>query len=165
MTVNPRDYDIRELRRAAHRDDLTIDDVVEEHAASAGTRGLRGGAETSPDEVLRSVLHRELSRLERSVPDERLEKPYLTSIPGAYQAELTVFEWLEFLLLRAGLRRTVEALAYYRSLGWITADVEETLCTYARDIDAPSDDQIVTLDVTDHAISLVYIARLAAMTA
>lgn len=150
--MNPRDYDIDELQ--------------------GGTPGRLGrGRDSDPtggrdgplpaDEIVRSNQFRELLLLE-SAADEDLEKPYLTRLPESYAAELTLFEWLEFLMTKGGTRGTIEALQYYESIGWLTRDVEDLLQEYMRSIDEP-EGQTDSLDRTDHALSLVYVARLASM--
>ena len=135
MTINPRDYDVDELRRG-------------------------GGAD--PDGIVQTTQYGELAELEARMDD--LHRPYLLELPETYQAEIRVFDWLEYLHEKAGFRGTLEAIRFYRSLGWLGADVEDRLEEYLRSFDGASDEP-VALDTGDHRLSLVCIARLASMTA
>jgi len=92
-----------------------------------------------------------------------LSKPYLTELPDAYAAERLIFDWLEFLVLKGGYKRTMDALRYYRSVGWVTDEVEVELRDYLVGFSGDVSDT-ETYDVADHHLSLVYIARLASMT-
>ncbi|MFB6251131.1 MAG: FlaD/FlaE family flagellar protein [Halobellus sp.] len=91
-----------------------------------------------------------------------LDKPYLSSLPDAYAAERIVFDWLEFLALKGGYKRTMDAIRYYHTVDWLTEDVETELQDYlvgfSGEVTNTSE-----FDVDDHHLSLVYIARLASM--
>lgn len=91
-----------------------------------------------------------------------LDKPYLSSLPDAYAAERIVFDWLEFLVLKGGYKRTMDAIRYYHTVDWLTEDVEAELQDYlvgfSGEVTNTSE-----FDVDDHHLSLVYIARLASM--
>jgi hypothetical protein len=92
-----------------------------------------------------------------------LSKPYLTSLPVAYAAERLIFDWLEFLVLKGGFKRTMDALRYYNSVGWLTEEVEVELRDYLAGFSAEASDT-ADYDVEDHHLSMVYIARLSSMT-
>jgi len=92
-----------------------------------------------------------------------LSKPYLTSLPDAYAAERLLFDWLEFLVLKGGFKRTMDALRYYQTVGWLTPDVEADLRDYLVGFSGDVSDTDA-YDVDDHHLSLVYIARLSSMT-
>ena len=92
-----------------------------------------------------------------------LSKPYLTGLPDAYAAERLLFDWLEFLVLKGGFKRAMDALRYYRTVGWVTAEVEADLRDYLVGFSGEVSDADA-YDVDDHHLSLVYIARLATMT-
>lgn len=130
-------------------------------SAAPGSPHRRGGGSIGSDEVLRSNQYRELFLLEQATDRGDLEKPYLLGLPGSYVAEVVVFEWLEFLVDRAGFRRTLDVLRYYRSIDWLTEDAENRLREYLQSFDGGGADG--RLDRSDHLLSLVYIARLAAM--
>ncbi|WP_425604193.1 FlaD/FlaE family flagellar protein [Halobellus salinisoli] len=94
---------------------------------------------------------------------DRLAKPYLSSLPDAYAAERLVFDWLEFLVLNGGYKRTMDALRYYHTVEWLTEDVEAELQDYLVGFSGEVS-STREYDVDDHHLSLVYIARLASMT-
>jgi flagellar protein FlaE len=169
MTINPRDYDLNELREMARkRGDIDPEDIEGSESdpaelgldALAEAAGGSGGSAAAGDS-LRSGLYRELLPLLGSSDD--VEKPYLRHIPDSYAAEFVVFEWLEFLLLHAGYKGATDALAYYESIDWLTEDAESTLNDYLLGIDenAGSGDSDLTVD--DHLLSLVYVAKLVGM--
>jgi archaellum component FlaD/FlaE len=89
------------------------------------------------------------------------ERPYLDSIPAGYDAESVVFDWLDFLVGRGGYRATVDALRYYRSVGWLTDRAEDQLLEYLRGF--PDTATAESLGVEDHEQSLVYVAKLASL--
>lgn len=154
MTMNPNDYDPNELRGAG-------DDPAGAFLGAGGDSGTAGIGPMAADEVLRSNQYRELFLLERATGEDGLEKPYLASLPQSYAAELVIFEWLEFLVDRTGFRRTLDVLRYYRSIEWLTEETETRLREYLQSFDDGGNDE--GLDRSDHLLSLVYIARLAAM--
>lgn len=154
MTMNPNDYDPNELRNAGEAPDGAF-------LGAAGGPGADGTGPMAADEVLQSNQYRELFLLERATGEDGLEKPYLASLPQSYAAELVIFEWLEFLVDRTGFRRTLDVLRYYRSIDWLTDETETRLREYLQSFDDGGSDD--GLDRSDHMLSLVYIARLAAM--
>lgn len=154
MTMNPNDYDPDELRQDADPADGAF-------LGHSGIAAPEEGSSVGADEVLRSNQYRELFLLEQATDRGNLEKPYLSGLPGSYAAEVVVFEWLEFLVDRAGFRRTLDVLRYYRSIDWLTEDAENRLREYLQSFDGGGADG--RLDRSDHLLSLVYIARLAAM--
>ena len=160
MKLDPDNYDPDELRRMAEtrthgtrrRDErengeFSFGNVVDRPSRRAG-------------ENLRSNKLEQLFLYESAAAD--VEKPYLRALPDSYAAERVVFDWLEFLVLKSGFKRTFEALRYYRSIDWITEDVsselEDYLVGFSDDVDGGVD-----LDIEDHQLSLVYVARLASM--
>ena len=122
-----------------------------------------GNVVDRPDRAGDRLRSNELEQLflYQSAADE-VTKPYLRSLPDSYASERVVFDWLEFLVLKAGFKRTFEALRYYRSIDWITDDVssalEDYLIGFSDDVDGGVD-----LAIEDHQLSLVYVARLASM--
>ena len=155
MGINPNDYDPNELRNAGEDRDGGVFLGESREETSSGPSPVRA------NEVLQSNQYRELFMLEQVTDDGGMEKPYLDSLPRSYAAELVVFEWLEFLVDRTGFRRTLDVLRYYRSIDWITADAEAHLREYLQSFDGGGNEE--RLDRSDHLLSLVYIARLAAM--
>jgi flagellar protein FlaE len=163
MTINPRDYDPNELREMARERG--------ESPAGLGDAGgapdpddLGGGSQPSAGtaSAVRSDLYRELMPLEAGVAGG-LTKPYLGHLPDTYAGELLVFEWLEFLLSNAGYRGVQDALGYYESIGWLTDDAESDLSDYLLGIEGEAAADGGDLDVDDHMMSLVYIAKLVSM--
>lgn len=150
MTMDPADYDPRELR------EIGLEGADRGPPGGGGSLGSVGAVD-----ALRSSQRETLQLMEDTV--EELSRPYLSEMPDSYRAELLVLEWLELLTAIAGRRETIEGLAYYTSVGWITPAVESELREYLRGVDTTADDPR-PLDHDDHSTSLVYIARLAAMT-
>ncbi|WP_226010320.1 FlaD/FlaE family flagellar protein [Halomicrobium salinisoli] len=155
MTINPRDYDLDELRKMARQPGEGLDEDRDPAEITVET-----DEDVLAGESFRSGLHREL------LPflDDDLEKPYLSSLPETYAAEFVVFEWLEFLLMHSGHRGAEGALAYYESVDWITEEVRDGLSEYLRGIDDAGAGDGSELDVDDHMLSLVYVAKLQSMT-
>ena len=164
MTINPRDYDLEELRKMARdREPGAVPD--EERVPNSDPNlewGEVDGEGTVADEGFRARLYRELMPLMAGSDDA--SKPYLATLPETQAAEFMLFEWLEFLLLHGGFRGAQEALDYYESIDWITDDVESDLNDYLLGIEDAGASEGSQLDVDDHLLSLVYIARLASMT-
>jgi len=165
MTINPRDYDLDELRKMARQrgersGGLSEDEDIPDPA------NLEMGLEDGEEDVLagsslRSGLYRELLPF---LSGDSQEKPYLGALPETYAAEFVVFEWLEFLLMHSGYKGADEALAYYESIDWITEHVRSDLSDYLLGIDESATNDDNDLSVDDHMLSLVYIAKLTAMT-
>jgi hypothetical protein len=118
--------------------------------AARGDRLAAGGTGRA-DRLERLLLH-------QSAADER---PYLDGLPSGYAAEHVVFDWLEFLVDRAGYRGTVGALRYYRSVGWLTERTEDRLTEYLRGFPEPATTEPLTVE--DHQQSLVYVAKLSSL--
>jgi len=169
MTINPRDYDLNELREMARkRDDVDRDDPRSENGHPGDPAEMEWGPLGDGDEMnmsagdsFRAGLYRELLPLIGG--DDSLEKPYLRGVPDTYAAEFVVFEWLEFLLMHAGYQGAAEALQYYESIDWITEDVAGQLNDYLLGIDENGSSEESDLDVDDHMLSLVYVAKLTGM--
>lgn len=163
MTINPRDYDLDELRKMAReRDGPTDMSDGDDGSPEVDWDPMEAEDEVLSADSFQSGLYRELLPLEAGAPDD-LEKPYLDALPETYAAEFLLFEWLEFLLLHAGFQGATEALQYYESVGWITDDVESTLGDYMLGIEGPPAGEENDLSMDDHKISLVYVAKLVSM--
>ena len=168
MTLNPRDYDLDELRKMAREREPGPRGPPaegEEDGNGAAPTGIAGSLESDGDAATRerfqSGLYRELMPLEAGTDD--LSKPYLSGLPESYAAEYVVFEWLEFLLDSFGYKGANEALQYYESVGWLTEDVESSLNDYLLGLEDPAGVDPADADIDDHKLSLVYIARLVSM--
>ena len=159
MPTEPGAYDLRELRRIADPNRETPTEFED-------------GADlpASPEEMLRHTERDELVRLQsRLAASGGLpEKPYLRGLPDQYGAEVVVFEWLDFLINKAGFENTGNALEYYEEVSWITERTRQDLREYMRGFSEvesfdPDHPGPAELDVDDHVLSLVYIARLASV--
>jgi flagellar protein FlaE len=155
MTLNPREYDPEELRSAARAGgDENIRELkqrLKEHEQTA-------------EEAVRSGQLKQLLFMHSSASEENLERPFLQSMPGKYAAEITLFEWLDFLLERGGVKRSLEAIDYYETIGWVSEDAAEKLRNHVRGFAGPADEEDHSdLEMADHVLSLVYIARLSSM--
>lgn len=89
-----------------------------------------------------------------------VSRPYLDTVPGTFGAQQEVFEWLEFLVSRAGMDGARSALEYYEAVEWISAESRAELEQFVDGINARSETD-GSLGVSDHRESLVYVARLA----
>lgn len=146
MSLDPNEYDLNELRGIPANG---FDDD------EGGPEGVRAA------DTLRSGHYRELLRLQSAASTGDLEKPYLESLPDSYAGEVTAFEWLEFLASKGGFKHTLDALRYYRSVGWLSESVENQLRDYLDGVEEPRAGETAPLEVSDHLLSLVYVARLA----
>jgi len=161
MTINPRDYDLDELRKMAkqQRPGNGLGGEEELDPAEPGL-ALDEAGDAPAGDSFRAGLYRELLPF---LGADSAEKPYLSGLPETYAAEFVVFEWLEFLLMHSGYHGAEEALDYYVDIDWITEDVQSSLSDYLRGIDESGTNDGNSLDVDDHMLSLVYVAKLHSM--
>ena len=157
MSMNPSDYDLDELRKMAQERDGPSGDG---NSDDLGLGSMREGKSTGGADSFRAGLYRELLPLEAGGD---AEKPFLAALPEDNGGERLIFEWLEFLLLHAGHQGAREAISYYESVGWITEACESQLKDYMLGLDEQAATDPTDLDVDDHLLSLVYIAKLASM--
>lgn len=106
---------------------------------------------------------KELVLLEAGTDPEDLERPYLEGVPEKYAARLTLFEWLQFILERGGTERALDAIEYYRDIGWIDEEATEALRDHVRVFQDGAESAGEPFETADHLVSLVYVARLASM--
>lgn len=159
MSMNPSDYDLDELRKMAS--ERGGQRGGESDGGDLGLGSMRGEEPSgSTPDSFRAGLYRELLPLEAGGD---AAKPYLESLPEDNSGERLLFEWLEFLLLHAGHQGAREAISYYESVSWITEEVESDLKDYMLGLDEQAASDPTDLDVDDHLLSLVYIAKLASM--
>jgi len=151
MSTDPNDYDPNELRGGGE----------EPKSVFLGSSGNGGRGGFGGDDGASSNQYRELFLLQQTSGGAGPERPYLDSLPRSYAAEVVVFEWLGYLVDKVGFRRTIDAFRYYRSIQWMTEDVESSLREYLTSFDGSGSKG--ELDHGDHLQSLVYIARLASM--
>jgi flagellar protein FlaE len=164
MTINPRDYDLDELRKMARQRGERNGGLGDDEEMPDPTN-LDVGLEEGDEDMVagnsfRAGLYRELLPF---LSGEDHEKPYLDSLPETYAAEFVIFEWLEFLLMHSGYQGADEALAYYESIDWLTEEVQSDLSDYLLGIDESATNDGNDLSVDDHLLSLVYVAKLTEM--
>lgn len=94
---------------------------------------------------------------------DNIQRPYLTRLPSSYPAQVEIFDWLETLLETGGPDAAFEALAYYESVGWLSAHTRSQLEDFMDGIQTNTSGP-GNLSLDDHRRSLQYIARLAART-
>jgi flagellar protein FlaE len=178
MAIDPRNYDLDELR-AASGAPRTADSGAEAGSdadadADAdgwpgdwhdGLRGRRSAASDAErptaDAAFEASVARDLATLDREA--DGLDRPYLPALPAALPAEMLIFDWLEFLLLQAGRESVADAIAFYESVGWVGADAADALEAYLSGLDDPRANADNDLDADDHRVSLHYVARLASL--
>lgn len=95
------------------------------------------------------------------VSDLDADRPYLTALPAGVAGEALVLDWMAFLRGRAGVEGSREALAFYRSVGWISESVEAALADYAAGIETATAAD-TGLGIEAHRRSLLFVARLSA---
>ena len=151
MSLNPRRYDVRELRWLAGAR-ASADEAPRE-------RPLRQPNRTRAEQAARSAAFTELLQrqrgLWRAVDGER---PYLRSVPSTAEAEREVADWLGYLVDVGGRLRSRDALSYYVELGWVAPGVADALERRLAGFDAPRRDR--PFSPADHRISLVSIVRI-----
>lgn len=166
MSLNPRDYDTDELRslngaRAGDEADAERPPLRARYEAL----DLAGEADAGRSRADRRVRASQLERLyflASATPAAALDRPYLRVLPQTQLGERLVVDWLEYLVDRGGRERATEALAYYRSVDWLSPAVEETLREYLTAYPADSG-HASPLGVEDHRLSLLYVAKLATL--
>ncbi|MWV41955.1 FlaD/FlaE family flagellar protein [Natrialba sp. INN-245] len=104
---------------------------------------------------------------EPSLPDPPWDdggRPYLESIPSAYDTEFVVMDWLDYLVDEVGLNGAARTIRFYGSIRWIDPSVESYLLTTLNgfedgpDVDDPEPSSALGVD---HKRSLWWINRIA----
>jgi len=157
MSLNPRQYDVLELRRIADAPRDGADEAPRE-------RALRRPNRNRAEQAARSAAFTELLQRQRGLrltdddPDAG-DRPYLRAIPASPEAEHEIGEWLGYLVDVGGRVRSRDALSYYGELGWVAPDAVDALRRRLEGFDGPRYDRPFT--PADHRISLVSIVRIA----
>ncbi|WP_435067373.1 FlaD/FlaE family flagellar protein [Haloplanus sp. C73] len=161
MAIDPRNYDVAELRTTGAGEPLARREagMADGESETAEESDSERGAATT---AFRESVTRDLAVMEQGAED--LTRPYLTALPGSLVAEALVFEWLEFLVLQAGEESVADALAFYERVGWLGSDAADALDDYLWGINEPQANEANELDPDDHRVSLHYVARLAAVS-
>jgi hypothetical protein len=160
MSLNPRQYDVRELRRIADAPRDGADEAPRE-------RPLRQPNRNRAEQAARSAAFTELLQRQRGLrlsgggsrPADAEDRPYLRAVPASPDAEREVGEWLGYLVDVGGHLRSRDALSYYAELGWVAPAAVDALTRRLEGFDAPRHDRPFT--PADHRISLVSIVRIA----
>ena len=160
MSLNPRQYDVRELRRIADTPRDSADKAPRE-------RALRQPNRSRAEQAARSTAFIELLQRQRGMrrsdggakPADAGDRPYLRMIPASPEAEHEISEWLGYLIDVGGHVRSRDALSYYGELGWVAPDAGDVLRRQLEGFDGPRYDRPFT--PADHRISLVSIVRIA----
>ena len=151
MSLNPRRYDVRELRWLAGTR-ASADDAARE-------RPLRPPNGSRAEQAARSAAFTELLGRQRGLRNaSRGDRPYLRTVPGGPAAEHEIADWIGYLVDVGGHLRSRDALSYYAEVGWIDPDVAAALKRRLPGFDAPRHDRPFT--PADHRISLVSIVRI-----
>lgn len=160
MSLNPRRYDVRELRSLAGQPRAGADGAPRE-------RTLRRPNRSRAEQAARSAAFTELLQRQRGLrqaPDGDQppltdgERPYLTEVPATPDAEHEIGAWLGYLVDVGGHLRSRDALSYYAEIGWMTEDVATVLERRLHGFEPPRHDRPFT--PADHRISLVSLVRL-----
>ncbi|WP_251329176.1 FlaD/FlaE family flagellar protein [Haloplanus pelagicus] len=163
MAIDPRNYDLDELRTASDASPLGDAGWPDDDAAEERDDEPTADESDRPaaDAAFEESVTRDLVAMDHR--DGPMERPYLPALPASLTAEALIFEWLEFLVLQAGRESVADALAFYESVGWLGADAAEALGAYLAGIDDARANDANRLDADDHRVSLHYVARLASL--
>ncbi len=152
MSLNPRRYDVRELRALAGNPRVVADGAPRE-------RSLRRPNRSRAEQAARSAAFTELLQRQRGLRQATDgDRPYLTALPTSPEAEHEIGEWLGYLVDVGGHVRSRDALSYYAELGWITTDVVDHLERRLHGFEEPRHGR--AFGPADHRISLVSLVRL-----
>lgn len=105
-----------------------------------------------------------------ATPNERPGKPYLTTLPTGFGAEILLMDWLDFLVRRTSPSGACQALRYYRTIDWITNEVAEELQNILAGVHdlrtrgTPTEGHSNNLSIDDHAQSLEFISQIRSMS-
>ncbi|ELZ98112.1 fla cluster protein flaD [Haloferax mucosum ATCC BAA-1512] len=150
MPLDPRRYDVNELRHAAHgRTEAEFDwidgPIDEEWHEVASKRLAAAAAHVAPD-----------------------GRPYLETIPHTPRAEQTLLDWCGYLVEALGSKGALDVLSYYRRIEWLGDDACETarsrILSLAPNTEPTAGDGDEGGPTEEHHIrSLSYVLRLASL--
>lgn len=144
MRLDPRRYDLSELRRATSGRDAAAFDWVD----------------APEDRTWQDVAYERLLSTTAAVASDG--EPYLDAIPRTTEAERVALDWCVHLVERLGGRGALEMLWYYREIGWIGDDAHDAIRDRVVSFATPSDFEDAPTE-EDHVQSLSYVVRLASM--
>lgn len=162
MAIDPRNYDLDELRAAGSGEPLPS--RAAESMADEASEETDGDVDATPAAAtaFRGSIGRDLAAMQQGA--DTIERPYLPALPASLVAEALIFEWLEFLVLQAGRESVADAFDFYERVGWLGSDAAEALDRYLSGIDDQRANEANELDPDDHRVSLHYVARLASLS-
>lgn len=159
--VDPINYDVAELRALVSRDETAPSEPRRIEAAGFRWVTPPPAPRERQDEPLLQPEQRRRVLLLYKVPfDPADAMPVLNTL--STESTPLVFTWLEYLVAIVGTSGTHAALDLYHDREWITASVADTLHESLAWIAPREEDGLAVLDQTDHLLSFVYIAALAA---
>lgn len=157
MTLNPRDYDVGELRTRAETSECSSN-FEKRHVSDSEKRRVPASDRDRDETVARSLTISETIQHQRDDSVEDRSRPYLETVPHGPNAEHEIGEWLAYLIEVGGHERARDALAYYREIGWISEDAETALAARLPGLDPPTHDRVFT--AADHRTSFRSVVRL-----
>lgn len=107
----------------------------------------------------RQDLQGEHSRRSTRLGDSELIP--LDQLPNSVAGQMEVLDWLENLLSICSHEEALDALTYYRSIGWLSTESYEQLRDVLEGLDAAGPADPEPLGIDDHRESLRHIAALA----
>ncbi len=130
---------------------------------TADTQPSRSATQTASDQTNRGSERSQQRQTARSTHESASAnktrgRPYVTQLPVGYWAEEAIIDWLGYLVEEVGSEQASEALAYYRSIGWIGERAEAQLREYLTLFEGQGGREKLT--ITHHLRSLEYIAYL-----
>jgi archaellum component FlaD/FlaE len=165
MAIDPRNYDLDELRAASvGQPSLGGRDGWSEEVATADAETAAGEASDGADRPAAAVAFEAAIARDLAALDGDVERPYLPALPASFPAEALIFEWLDFLVTQADHGSVTDAFEFYEQVGWLGRDAAGMLDRYLSGVDRSCPDTAAGLDADDHRVSLHYIARLAALS-
>lgn len=85
----------------------------------------------------------------------------LTRIKNDPNSLLLLFNWLDFLIKKAGYHGMIKTLLFYEEVGWITREVRDQMMRYSHHLSGKKATRgKPTLTTLDHIASLFFIAKL-----
>lgn len=176
MAIDPRNYDLDELRAASVGQPSfgERDEWAEAGASSGATKAKAGANENATEEqkdlaeadrpaaavAFETAVARDLATMDGS----DVERPYLSTLPASLTAEVLIFEWLDFLVMQADRESVADAFDFYERVGWLGGDAAAMLDEYLSGLGDSRAEMAGGLDADDHRVSLHYVARLASIS-
>ena len=156
MSLNPRQYDVNELRALAGTPRAAGDEAPRERSPRSPNR-------SQAEAAARSATFVETLQRQRGLRGTvECTRPYLQAVPATPAAEREISEWLGYLVDAGGHDRSRDALSYYGEVGWLAPAAADRLAERLPGFTEPRHTRALT--PADHRISLVSILRLVSCT-